>query len=85
MLYVAGEDRNGQCAKVLLTAIENCETAWANDRAFRDVLFKLDQVEQELEVLCASPGHREAMRSSGPLPSGQVPKERSENESYVSG
>jgi hypothetical protein len=78
MLYVAGENRNSQCAKVLLAAIENCETAWANDRAFRDVLFKLDRVEQELEVLCASPGQREARRASGPLPSGQIPKERSE-------
>ena len=85
MLYVAGEDRNGQCAKVLLAAIENCENAWAGDRAFRDVLFKLDQVEQELETLCASPGQREARRAAGPLPSGQIPKERSENESYVSG
>jgi len=75
-LYIAGEG-NG-CAKVLLAAIENCEQEWNGDRAYQDILFKLDQVEQELEVLCASPGHRAALRAHGPNHAGQIPEERSE-------
>ncbi len=84
MLYVRGETGD-PCARALLACIEQCERQWEGDRAYRDVLFKLDQVEQELEVLCASPGHREAMRAQGPNMAGQAPTERSESESYVSG
>ncbi len=83
MLYVRGETGD-PCARALLACIEQCERQWEGDRAFRDVLFKLDQVEQELEILCASEGHKAAMRASGPNPAGQIPEERSEGPSYVS-
>ncbi|HXJ92620.1 MAG TPA: hypothetical protein VMT20_07025 [Terriglobia bacterium] len=75
-LYIAGEEN--ACAKVLLAAIENCERAWTGDRAYRDILFKLDQVEQELSILTASAGHRAALRAQGPNMAGQIPEERSE-------
>ncbi len=66
------------CTERLLGAIEDCESEWKGDRAYRDVLHKLDQVEQELDVLQASPGHREAMRVRGPVMSGQIPEDREE-------
>jgi hypothetical protein len=74
-LYVRGETGDPS-ARVLLAAIENCERAWAGDRAYRDILFKLGQVEQELEVL--SPGQLAARRAQGPNAAGQIPEERSE-------
>jgi hypothetical protein len=81
-MFVRGE--NGPpCARMLLAAIESCEHEWAGDRAYRDVLFKLDQVEQEIETLCASPGQLEARRAQGPNHAGQVPEERAESPSYV--
>ncbi len=83
MLYVRGETGD-PCARALLACIEQCERQWEGDRAYRDVLFKLDQVEQELENLTASEGHKAAMRASGPNPAGQVPEERGESPSYVS-
>lgn len=83
MLYVRGE-QGDPCARNLIACIEVCEKHWAGDRAYRDVLFKLDQVEQELEALTASPGHKAAMQAHGPLPSGQEPEERRESPSYVS-
>ena len=81
-LYVRGE-QGPACARSLLAAIEMCEREWEGDRAYRDVLFKLDQVEQELEALCASPGHRAARAALPPNAAGQVPEERSESPSYV--
>jgi hypothetical protein len=71
-LYVRGETGD-PCARNLLSAIEVCERQWAGDRAYRDVLFKLDQVEQELDLLTASAGHRAAMRAHEANPSGQEP------------
>lgn len=81
-LYVRGE-RGPACARNLLAAIEMCEKEWAGDRAYRDVLYKLDQVESELEVLVSSPGHRAARGALPPNAAGQVPEERSESPSYV--
>ncbi len=51
---------------------------WGDDRAYKDVVFKLDQVEQELDTLNASPGRRAALRAASPNMSGQEPRERSE-------
>lgn len=82
-LYVRGES-GPACARSLLAAIEMCEKEWGGDRAYRDVLYKLDQVEAELEALCASPGHRAAMRALPPNAAGQEPQERAEAPSYVS-
>jgi hypothetical protein len=69
-LYVAGETGD-PCARALIAQIEVCENAWQGDRAYNDVLFKLDQVEQALDLLTASPGHRAAMRAPEPVMSGQ--------------
>lgn len=54
--------------------IHICEEAWGDDPAFAECAFKLRQVERELDVICASPGRREALRMSGPQ-AGQVPHE----------
>jgi hypothetical protein len=69
----------GDPAQRLCDAIEECEALWGDDRAYKDVLFKLDQVEQELDTLQASPGRRAAMRAQGPVMSGQTPEERGEH------
>jgi hypothetical protein len=68
----------GDPVKRLLDAIEECEAAWGNDSAYREVIFKLDQVEQELDTIVASPGRRAALRAMAPVPSGQEPTDRSE-------
>ncbi len=67
----------------LCRAIEEFEECYAHDPAFKDVCFKLDQVEQELDVLTASPGRRAAQRAAMPNHAGQEPTERSESHSYV--
>ena len=61
----------GDPCQRLLDAIEECECMWGNDPAYKDVLFKLDQVEQSLDLLTASPGHRAALRAARPAMSGQ--------------
>ena len=71
------------CARVLCAAIDNAERCWAGDRAYRDLLFKLDEVRQELELICASPWHMAALAALPPNHAGQVPKERAESPSYV--
>ena len=72
-LYVRGETGDA-CARNLLSAIEMCEESWAGDRAFRDVLFKLDEVEEQVELMCASPGHKAALSARPPAMSGQEPR-----------
>ena len=68
----------GDPVKRLTDAIEECEAAWGNDPAYKEVIFKLDQVEQELDTIVASPGRRAALRALNPVPSGQEPTDRSE-------
>ncbi len=82
MLYVRGETGD-PCARALLACIEQCERQWEGDRAYKDVLFKLDQVEQELELLTASAGHKAAMRATKPNMAGQDPEERAERPSSL--
>lgn len=65
-------------AEELCKAIDECKGAWANDPAYRDVLFKLEQVTQELDGLTASPGRRAALRALPANMAGQRPSERSE-------
>lgn len=79
MLYVRGED--DPSARALLAAIEMFEKAHENDSAYRDAIFKLDQVEQELDTVIASPGHRAALRAMGPNAAGQIPSHREERPS----
>ena len=67
----------------LLDAIEECEATWGDDAAYRDICLWLDKVEQELEVIQASPGHRAALRANPPNAAGQRPEDRSESKSYV--
>jgi hypothetical protein len=55
----------------LCEAIDECLEAWGDDPAYRDAAFKLKQVERELDVIIASPGHRSALRGGPPKPSGQ--------------
>jgi hypothetical protein len=74
----------GDPVQRLLDAIEECESAWGNDGAYKDVIFKLDQVEQELDTITASPGRRAALRAAMPNAAGQEPEDRSEPTSYVS-
>ncbi len=82
MLYVRGETGD-PCARALLACIEQCERQWEGDRAFKDVLFKLGQVEQELELLTASEGQKAAMRAAKPNMAGQDPEERAERPSSL--
>jgi hypothetical protein len=65
----------------LCDSIDECEQLWGNDPAYKDVLFKLDQVEQDLEHLSASPGHRAALRAATPNIGGQDPSNRQERPS----
>jgi hypothetical protein len=68
----------GDPVQRLCDAIEECKAQWGSDPAYKDVCFKLNQVEQELDVICASPGHRAALRAAGPNMAGQAPTERAE-------
>jgi hypothetical protein len=68
----------GDPVQRLLDAIEECEAQWGSDPAYKDVAFKLDQVEWELDAIVASPGHRAALRALAPNNSGQEATERSE-------
>lgn len=62
----------------LKDAISECKVAWGTDPAYKDVAYKLEQAEQELDSITASPGHRAALRAQGPVSSGQEPTNRSE-------
>lgn len=77
-LHISGEPAGSGPVKDLLAAIEACEQAWGEDPAYKKVRFWLDKVEQELDVICASPGHRAALRSLPPNSAGQEPEERTE-------
>lgn len=68
----------GDPCQRLCDAIEECELEWANDPAYKDVLFKLDKVKQELDVLRASPGHRAALRAAPANSAGYREEEKSE-------
>ena len=57
----------------LLDAIKECQALWGDDEAYGDASYKLRQVERELDVLQASPGHRAARRAAYAKPSGQEP------------
>lgn len=59
------------CVYELCKAIDECKHDWGDDPAFHDVAHKLEEVERALDVICASPGHRAALRSAGPVSSGQ--------------
>lgn len=83
MIYVRGETGD-PCARSLLAAIAVCKHSWEGDRAYRDVLQKLDEVEQALDLVTASPGHRAAMRAPEASPAGQEPSHGREPASYVS-
>ena len=52
-------------------AIKECLLVWGDDPAYADAAYKLRQVERELDVLQASPGHRAARRAAYAKPSGQ--------------
>jgi hypothetical protein len=82
-LYVRGEDSKVSAARRLISAIDNCEQAWKNDRAYKDILFNLDKIEQELDLMTASAGQRAARRASSPNIAGQDPDDRSEAPSEV--
>jgi hypothetical protein len=71
--------KSGDPTSVLCTAIEKCEKAWDKDEAYNEVLFKLRQAKQELEVLSASPGRRAALRAAAPNMAGQEPSHREES------
>ncbi len=68
----------GDPCQRLLDAIEECECMWGDDPAYKDVIFKLDQVEQTLDLLTASPGRRAVLRAALPVMSGQEPTHREE-------
>ena len=73
----------GDPVRRLCDAIEECEATWGDDPAYKDVCFKLDQVEQELDLLTASPGRRAVLRAAMPAMSGQEPSHREEAPSEV--
>jgi hypothetical protein len=81
-IYVRGETGDPAC-RVLLAAIENCERRWQGDPAYKEVLFHLDKVQQELDLLTASAGHRASIRAALPNNSGQELTHREEPPSYV--
>lgn len=68
----------GDPVQRLQDAIEECEAAWGNDPAYKQTIFYLDKVEQELDSLTASPGRRAALRALPPNIAGQTPTDRSE-------
>jgi hypothetical protein len=68
----------GDPVQRLCDAIEECESVWGDDPAYKQVLFNLDKVEQELDLLTASPGRRAVLRAAMPSMSGQEPTERGE-------
>ena len=68
----------GDPVQRLCDAIDECEALWGNDSAYRDILFNLDKVEQELDLVVASPGRRAALRAAKPNIGGQDPVDRSE-------
>jgi hypothetical protein len=55
-----------------------CREQWGDDPAYKDVIWKLDQVEQELDLLTASPGRRAVLRAAMPNMAGQEPSHREE-------
>jgi hypothetical protein len=63
------------CVQELCNAIEECKCSWGSDPAYKDVLYRLERIEQDLDSITASPGHRAALRAQGPKQSGQVPGE----------
>ena len=71
------------CCDELLCAIEECEAQWHGDPAYKEVLYKLAQVEQELDLITASPGHRAALRAHSPKMSGQIPTEEHDEQMEV--
>jgi hypothetical protein len=82
-LFVRGEDSGAGAKRRLLGAIDYCKSAWKDDRAYKDVLFALGKVEQDLDLIAASPGRRAALRASSPNAAGQEPSDRSEAPSEV--
>ncbi len=62
----------------LLAAIAECCEAWGEDPAYKEARFKLEQVQQDLDLTDSSPGHRAAMRATLPAMTGQEPTNRSE-------
>ena len=63
------------CVEELCNAICECREAWGTDPAYKDVLYRLERIEQDLDTITASPGHRAALRAQGPKQSGQIPGE----------
>lgn len=68
----------GDPVQRLQDAIEECEAVWGDDPAYKQIVFWLDKVEQELDVVTASPGRRAALRAAKPNMAGQEPTDRSE-------
>lgn len=62
----------------LRTAIDECELVWGDDPAYRQIRYDLDKVEQQLDLVTASPGRRATLRAAQPNPAGQEPQDRSE-------
>lgn len=62
----------------LRQAIAECMEAWGEDPAYKEARYKLEQVQQDLDLTDSSPGHRAAMRASLPTMTGQEPMNRSE-------
>ena len=73
------------CVEELCNAICECREAWGTDPAYKDVLYRLERIEQDLDTITASPGHRAALRAQGPKMSGQVPGEPQEERMEAEG
>lgn len=71
----------GDPVKRLSDAIEEVEQLWGDDPAYKQTIFYLDKVEQELDTITASPGRRAALRALPPNMAGQEPTDRSEPQS----
>ena len=71
----------GDPVQRLLDAIDECEALWGNDSAYKDILFNLDKVEQELDLVASSPGRRAALRAARPNIGGQDAADRGERPS----
>jgi hypothetical protein len=67
----------------LRQAVAGFAETYKHDPTFRDIVWKLEQIMVELDLLDISPGRREARLAARPNPAGQEPTDRVEAPAYV--
>jgi hypothetical protein len=67
----------------LRSAVAGFAQTYKHDPTFRDIVWKLEQIMVELDLLDISPGRREARLAARPNPAGQEPADRAEAPSHI--